>query len=122
MDIEPIHNDRDHARAMQRVEKLWGAKKGTPAAKKLEVLVTLIEAYEAKHHLVGSPDPIEAIRFRMEQEGLSRVDLEKLIGSRARVSEVLNRKRPLTVAMIRRLRDALGISADVLIGGAPKAA
>ena len=122
MDIEPIHNDRDHARTLRQIEKLWGAKKGTPAAKKLEVLVTLVEAYEATHHRIGPPDPIEAILFRMEQDGLSRVDLEKMIGSRARVSEVLNRKRPLTVAMIRRLRDTLGISADVLIGGASNAA
>lgn len=122
MDIEPIHNDRDHSRAMRQIEKLWGAKKGTPEAKKLEVLVTLVEAYETKHHHIGPPDPIEAIRFRMEQEGLSRVDLEKMIGSRARVSEILNRKRPLTVAMIRRIRDGLGISADVLIGRKSSAA
>lgn len=122
MDIEPIHNERDHARAMRIIGKLWGAKKGTRVAKKLEVLVTLVEAYETKHHRIGPPDPIEAIRFRMEQEGLSRADLEKMIGSRARVSEVLNRKRPLTIAMIRRLRNALGISADVLIGGASNAA
>ena len=122
MDIDPIHNDRDHKKALAQIEKLWGAKKGSPSAKKLEVLVTLIEAYEAKHHSITPPDPIEAIRFRMEQEGLTRIDLEKLIGSRARVSEVLNGKRPLTVAMIRRLRDTLGISADVLIGGASTAA
>jgi HTH-type transcriptional regulator/antitoxin HigA len=78
--------------------------------------VTLVHAYEEKHDRIDLPDPIEAILFRMEQEGLTRVDLEKLIGSRARVSEILNRRRPLTVAMIRRLRDTLGISADVLIG------
>ena len=122
MDVEPIRNDRDHTRAMRQIEKLWGAKKGSPGAKKLEVLVTLVEAYEAKRHHVDPPDPIEAIRFRMEQEGLSRADLERLIGSRARVSEILNRRRPLTVAMIRRLRDALGISADVLIGRESSAA
>ena len=116
MDIEPIHNDRDHKKALAHIEKLWGARKGSASAKKLEVLVTLVEVYEAKHHAVAPPDPIEAIRFRMEQAGLTRADLEKLIGSRARVSEVLNRRRPLTVAMIRRLRDALGISADVLVG------
>jgi len=116
MAIDPIHNDRDHKKALAQIEKLWGAKKGSPSAKKLEVLVTLVEAYEAKRHAIAPPDPIEAIRFRMEQEGLTRADLEKLIGSRARVSEVLNGRRPLTVAMIRRLRDALGISADVLIG------
>ncbi len=122
MEIQPIHNDRDHKKALEQIEKIWGAKKGSPNAKKLEVLVTLVEAYEAKHHKIDPPDPIEAIRFRMEQEGLTRADLEKLIGSRARVSEVLNRRRPLSVAMIRRLRDALGISADVLIGRESSAA
>ena len=122
MDIHPIRNDRDHARALREMEKLWGARRGSPEAEKLEILVTLTDAYEAKHHAVGPPDPIEAIRFRMEQEGLTRADLEKLIGSRARVSEILNRRRPLTVSMIRRLRDALGISADVLIGRAQSAA
>lgn len=122
MDVEPIRNDRDHARAMRKIAKLWGAKKGSLGAKTLEVLVTLVDAYEAKRHRIDPPDPIEAIRFRMEQEGLSRADLERLIGSRARVSEILNRRRPLTVAMIRRLRDALGISADVLIGRESNAA
>jgi HTH-type transcriptional regulator/antitoxin HigA len=116
MDIDPIHNDRDHGRALGQIEKLWGAKKGSPSAKKLEILVTLVEAYERKHHEIEAPDPIEAIRFRMEQEGLTRAHLEKLIGSRARVSEIFNGRRPLTITMIRRLRDALGISADVLIG------
>lgn len=116
MDIHPIRNDRDHARALKQIEKLWGAPKGSPEAEALEVLVTLVDVYEAKHHRIDPPDPIEAIRFRMEQEGLTRADMEKIIGSRARVSEILNRRRPLTLTMIRRLRDALGISADVLIG------
>ena len=116
LEIEPIHNDRDHAHALRQIEQLWGARRGSPEAKKLEILVTLVDAYEASQHRIDPPDPIEAIRFRMEQEGLTRTDLEKLIGSRARVSEVLNRRRPLTLAMIRRLRDALGISADVLVG------
>ncbi len=116
MDIHPIRNQRDYAQALRQIEKLWGARSGSPEAEKLEVLVTLVDAYEANHHRIDPPDPIEAIRFRMEQEGLTRADLEKLIGSRGRVSEILNRKRPLTVTMIRRLRDALGISADVLIG------
>jgi HTH-type transcriptional regulator/antitoxin HigA len=116
LDIRPIRNDRDHARALRQIERLWGARRGSPEAQKLEILVTLLDAYEAQHHRIDPPDPIEAIRFRMEQEGLTRADLEKLIGSRARVSEILNRRRPLTIGMIRRLRDALGISADVLIG------
>jgi HTH-type transcriptional regulator / antitoxin HigA len=122
MDIHPIRTQRDHAGALRQIEKLWGARAGSPAAEKLEVLITLVDAYEAKHHRIDPPDPIEAIRFRMEQEGLARADLEKLIGSRARVSEILNRRRPLTVAMIRRLRDALGISADVLVGRESSAA
>ena len=122
MNIHPIRNDRDHARALRHMETLWGARGGSPAAEQLEVLVTLVDAYEAKRHRILPPDPIEAIKFRMEQEGLTRADLEKLIGSRARVSEILNRRRSLTVAMIRRLRDALGISADVLVGRESKAA
>ena len=122
MDIHPIRNDRDHARALRQIEKLWGARAGSPEAEKLEVLVTLVDAYEAKHHPIDPPDPIEAIRFRMEQEGLTRADLEKLIRSRARVSEILNGRRPLTLQMIRRLRDALGISADVLVGRDPLSA
>jgi HTH-type transcriptional regulator/antitoxin HigA len=116
MDIHPIRNARDHARALRAIERLWGAAAGSREAETLEVWITLVEAWEARHHAITPPDPIEAIRFRMEQEGLTRADLEKLIGSRARVSEILNRRRPLTLAMIRRLREALGISADVLIG------
>lgn len=120
--IHPIHDDEGHARAMSQVEQLWGAAAGTPEADALEVLVTLIDAYEAKHHTIIPPDPIEAILFRMEQQGLTRNDLIPMIGSRARVSEVLNRKRPLTLAMIQRLRAGLGISADVLVGTGSEAA
>ncbi|MBM4319552.1 MAG: transcriptional regulator [Deltaproteobacteria bacterium] len=116
MDIRPIHNDDDHARAMAEIEKLWGATVGTPEAERLEVLVTLVSAYEAEHHRIDAPDPIEAIRFRMVQQGLTRKDLEPMIGGRARVSEVLGGKRPLTLPMIRRIRRGLGISADVLVG------
>ena len=116
MRIRPIRNDEDHRRAMSEIERLWGASKDSVQAERLEVLVTLVHAYEGEHHKIAPPDPIEAIRFRMEQEGLARKDLEHMIGSRARVSEVLNGKRPLTLAMIRRLRRGLGISADVLVG------
>ena len=122
MDIRPIRNQRDHAQALREVERLWGARSGTPEADKLEILVTLVDAYEAKHHPIDPPDPIDAVRFRMEQMGLTRSDLIDIIGSRARVSEVLNRKRSLTVAVIVRLRDKLGISADVLIGPQRRAA
>jgi HTH-type transcriptional regulator/antitoxin HigA len=118
MDIHPIRNDRDHARAMRQIEKLWGAAAGTSEADALEVLVTLVDAYEAKRHPIDPPDPIEAIKFRMEQKGLTRADLEPMIGSRGRVSEVLNGQRPLTITMIKKLRKGLGISADVLLGAA----
>jgi HTH-type transcriptional regulator / antitoxin HigA len=113
----PIRNDDDHARALEQIDDLWGAEPGTPEGDSLEVLVTLADDYESKHHAIDPPDPIEAIKFRMEQEGLTRKDLEPMVGGRARVSEVLNRKRPLSLAMVRRLRDGLGISADVLVGG-----
>jgi HTH-type transcriptional regulator/antitoxin HigA len=116
MDIHPIRNDRDHAKALVQIEKLWGAAAGTPESDALEVLVTLVDAYEAKHHPIDPPDPIEAIKFRMEQEGLSRADLEPMIGSRARVSEVMTRRRSLTIPMINNLRATLGISGDVLLG------
>jgi HTH-type transcriptional regulator/antitoxin HigA len=121
MIIHPIRNDDDHGRAMSEIERLSGSPEGTPEADALEVLVTLVDAYEAKHHAIDPPDPIEAILFRMEQQGLTRNDLIHMIGSRARVSEVLNKKRPLTLAMIQRLRTGLGISADVLVGGGSEA-
>jgi HTH-type transcriptional regulator/antitoxin HigA len=116
MDIRPIRNQRDHARALREVEGLWGARPGTPEADKLEILVTLLDAYETRHHPIDPPDPVDAILFRMEQLGLTRSDLVGVVGSRARVSEILNRRRPLTITMILRLRDKLGISADTLIG------
>jgi HTH-type transcriptional regulator/antitoxin HigA len=116
MDIQPIRNDEDHALALARIDGLWGSREGTSESEALEVLVTLVDVYEAKHHAIEPPDPIGAILFRMEQQGLTRRDLEPMIGGRARVSEVLNRKRPLTLAMIRRLRAGLGLSADLLVG------
>jgi HTH-type transcriptional regulator/antitoxin HigA len=115
MDIRPIRNDTDHARALEVVEQLWGADPDTPEGEALEVLVTLIDAYEARHHPLDPPDPIEAILFRMEQQGLSRSDLEPMIGGRGRVSEVLNGKRGLSLRMIRRLHEQLGIPAEILI-------
>ena len=114
-DVKPIRNERDHAAALKDVERLWGAKLGTPDGDRLDVLATLIDAYEAAHEPMDPPDPIEAIKFRMEQQGLTRKDLEPLIGTRTRVAEVLNRRRSLSIGMIRRLHTALGISADVLI-------
>lgn len=114
-ELKPIRTKADYKSAMAEVERLWGAKSGTAKGDRLDVLVTLIETYEARHFPMDPPDPIEAIQFRMEQQGLSRKDLEPMIGSRARVAEVMNRKRSLSIDMIRRLHEQLGISAEVLI-------
>ena len=100
---------------MAEIERLWGARAGMPEGDRLDVLATLVDAYEAAHDAMDPPDPIEAIRFRMEQQGLTRKDLERLLGTRTRVAEVLNRKRGLSIGMIRRLHAELGISAEVLI-------
>jgi HTH-type transcriptional regulator/antitoxin HigA len=113
--IRPIRTKRDYEAALAELERLWGSKRGTPEGDRLDVLATLIEAYEAVRYPMDPPDPIEAIKFRMEQQGLTRKDLEPLIGTRTRVAEVLNRKRSLSIGMIRRLHRALGISAEVLI-------
>ena len=114
-EIKPIRTKRDHEAALAEVERLWGKRLGTPEGDRLDVLATLIEAYEAAHYPMDPPDPIEAIKFRMEQQRLSRKDLESLIETRTRVAEVLNRRRNLSIAMIRRLHKALGISAEILI-------
>lgn len=114
-ELKPIRTEADYDAALAEVERLWGAKSGTPDGDRLDVLATLIEVYEAKHHPMDPPDPIEAIRFRMEQRGLTRKDLEPMIGPRNRVADVLNRKRGLSIEMIRQLHDHLGISAEVLI-------
>lgn len=114
-DLRPIRSERDYAHALAEVEELWGAKAGTPKGDRLDILATLIEAYETEHYPMDPPDPIEAIKFRMEQQGLTRKDLEEILGTRTRVSEVLNRKRGLSINMIRALHDKLGISAEILI-------
>lgn len=113
--IKPIRTNADYEAALEEVEKLWGAKNGTPDGDRLDVLATLIDVYEAVHYPMDPPDPIEAIKFRMEQQGLSRKDLEPMLGTRTRVAEVLNRRRNLSIGMIRRLNKALGISAETLI-------
>lgn len=115
MNIKPIKTEADYSEALQAVEKLMNAKKDTPQGDKLDVLVTLIEAYEAQRHPILPPDPVEAIIHQMESQELSRKDLIPLIGSRARVSEILNKKRSLSINMIRKLQKGLGISAEVLI-------
>ena len=114
-ELKPIRTKADYQKALADLERLWGAESGTPEGDRLDVLATLIDAYESEHYPMDPPDPIEAIKFRMEQQGLSRKDLEPLIGTRTRVAEVLNRKRSLSIGMIRRLHDRLGISAEVLI-------
>lgn len=124
MEIRPIKNETDYEAALAEVETLWTSETGTEAADRLDVLTTLIEAYEEQRHPVLPPDPVEAIKFRMDQEGLSRRDLEPYIGPRGRVTEILNRTRALTLPMIRRLHEGLGIPAEVLIQEArrPKSA
>jgi len=117
MDIQPINSEQDHRRAMQRIDALMEALPGTPEGDELDILATLVEAYEDKHFPVGSPDPVAAIEFRMDQLGLTRKDLEPYIGSRHKVSEVLNRKRDLSLSMIRRLHSELRIPLENLIGG-----
>jgi len=114
-DVKPIRTEKDYELALKEVERLWGTRSGTPDGDRLDVLATLIERYEEEHYPMDPPDPIEAIKFRMEQRGLTRKDLEPLIGTRTRVAEVLNRKRSLSIDMIRRLHKTLGISAEVLI-------
>ena len=116
MDIRPIKTRRDHQWALREIQQLWNAPAGSREEDRLEILATLVAAYEDEHFPMDLPDPIEAIKFRMEQMGLKRSDLERLIGSRGRVAEVLNRRRPLSLAMIRKLHQGLGIPAEVLIG------
>lgn len=113
--VKPIRTKHDYAAAMAEIEGLWGSKSGTPEGDRLDVLATLVDAYETKHYPMDPPDPIEAIKFRMEQQGLTRNDLAKILGTRTRVSEVLNRRRNLSIKMIRSLHQKLGISAEVLI-------
>jgi HTH-type transcriptional regulator/antitoxin HigA len=115
MEIRPIRSDRDYRRMLAEIELLMDAKANTAAGDRLDVLATLVEAWEERHYPIAAPDPIQAIIFAMEQRGLSCRDLEPFIGSRARVAEVLNRKRSLTLPMIRKLHVGLGIPADVLI-------
>ncbi len=119
MDIKPIKTERDYQAALTEIERLMGAEPNTPEGDKLDVLTTLVEAYEEKHYPIAPPDPIEAILHEMESQGLTRKDLERYIGSRARVSEILNRKRSLSLEMIRNLQKGLGISAEILINPYP---
>ena len=115
MDIKPIKTKVDYHTALKEVEALMTAEPNTPEGDKLDVLVTLIEAYEREHFPLDLPDPVEAIKFEMEQKGLTVKDLEPMIGKSNRVYEVLNRKRSLTLKMIQKLHQELGIPAESLI-------
>jgi len=115
MEIYPIRTNQEYERALERVEELLDAKEGSKEFDELEVLSTLIEAYEAKHYHIDAPDPIEAIKFRMEQEGLKQKDIAKLFGNKVRVSEVLNKKRRLTLTMIRNIHQTLKIPYESLV-------
>lgn len=115
MEIKPIKTAADHAAALQEIDGLMSAELGTPEGDRLDVLATLVEAYEAKHFPMDLPNPIDAIKFRMEQKGLTPKDLQPMIGRLNRVYEILSGTRPLTLAMIWRLHEGLGIPAECLI-------
>jgi HTH-type transcriptional regulator/antitoxin HigA len=115
MELRPIRSRREHQAALKEAEALWNAPEGSPEADRLEVLTLLIETYEREHFPIADPDPIDFLQHVMEARGLARKDLEPYIGSRARVAEVLNRIRPLTLDMIRKLAGGLDLPADVLI-------
>lgn len=115
MQLKPIHNDNDYATALQEIDRLWDAVEGSPEADTLEILVTLVEAYEKGRYELPPPDPIEALEYFLDSRGWTRKDLEPYIGSRGRVSEIMSRKRPLTITMIRNLERATGIPAAILI-------
>lgn len=116
MEIRPIKTEQDYEAALSTVEELWGAEENTSEGDRLDILITLVDAYEAVHHPIYPPDPVAAIEFHMDQNGLERSDMEKYIGSRARVSEVLNKRRGLSIEMIRNLHEGLGIPLESLIG------
>ena len=115
MKLKPIRNEEDYETALQEIDSLWDAVEGTPESDTLEILVTLVEAYEKGQYELPPPDPIQAIEYFMESRGWTRKELEPYIGSRGRVSEVVNRRRPLTMTMIRKLEQATGIPAAILI-------
>ncbi len=115
MNIKPVRTKADHRAALKEIESLMNARANTPEGERLDILVTLVEAYERKHVPMDMPDPVEAIKFAMEQRGLTVKDLESMIGRTNRIYEVINRKRPRTLRMIWRLHQGLGIPAECLI-------
>jgi len=117
MELKPIRTKREHQAVLKEIEALWNARAGTAEADRLEVLIVLVKAYERKHFPIEAPHPIDFLLHVMDARGLTRKELERYIGSRARVAEVLNRVRPLTLEMIRKLASGLKIPADALIRG-----
>jgi len=115
MNLKPVRNDAGHEAALKEIERLWGARQGTPEGDRLEILTTLVEAYEETRFPMDLPDPIEAIKFRLEQQGEDLKSLVGVLGSRTRVYEVMRRDRPLSLTMIRQLNKHLNIPAEVLI-------
>ncbi|MCI0519630.1 MAG: transcriptional regulator [Chloroflexi bacterium] len=123
MDIKPVRSEADYRAALKEIEKLMDSQPGTPQGDRMDVLVTLVEAYEARHFPIPEPDdPVQVLEYYMESRGLSRTDLIAYLGSKERVSEVLNRKRGLSLEMIRRLHHGLGIPADLIMGSQKKPA
>ena len=115
MEIRPIKTDQDYNASIRRIEVLWGANQDSPQGDELDLLITLVESYEMKHYPIAPPDPIDAIKFRMEQMNMTKADLVQYIGSQSRVSEILNGKRKLTLGMIKSLYKGLRIPADILL-------
>jgi HTH-type transcriptional regulator / antitoxin HigA len=114
MEIKPIRTEKEYEAALARIEEIFDAEPDTPEGDELEILSSLVETYERRHYPIGMPDPIEAIKIRMDDLGLNRKDLEDAIGSKGRISEILNRKRPLTLPMVQRLSEKLGLPTEVL--------
>jgi HTH-type transcriptional regulator/antitoxin HigA len=115
MEIKPIKTESDYQKSLKRIEELWGSKKDTPEGDEIDLLVTIVEAYEMKHYPIAPPDPVDAIKFRMEQMGMTKTDMAKYLGSQSRVSEVLSRKRKLTLKMVKSLYIGLKIPAEILL-------
>ena len=115
MNIRPIKTEQDYNTAISRIEELWGTKKDSLEGDEFDLLVTIVESYELKHYPIAPPDPIDAIKFRMEQMGMTSADMVKYLGSQSRVSEILSRKRRLTLGMIKSLYKGLKIPAEILL-------
>jgi HTH-type transcriptional regulator/antitoxin HigA len=115
MEIKPIKTEQDYNNSIRRIEELWGAKKDSPQGDELDLLVTLVESYEMRHYPIAPPDPVDAIIFRMEQMGMTKADMVQYLGSQSRVSEILNKRRKLTLGMIKALYKGLKIPAEILL-------